>query len=57
MAANIIDGKPVKCLRKVSNEVRIKDRSGITPGLTVILVGNDPLRQYMSEIKKGLAGR
>jgi len=45
MAANIIDGKALSNRLRESIKQRVgelKDRSGITPGLTVILVGNDP---------------
>jgi methylenetetrahydrofolate dehydrogenase (NADP+)/methenyltetrahydrofolate cyclohydrolase len=45
MAANIIDGKALSNRLRESIKQRVgelKDRSGITPGLTVILAGNDP---------------
>ena len=44
MSARIIDGKKVaNALRKeISNEVRQLKEDGITPGLAVILVGEDP---------------
>jgi methylenetetrahydrofolate dehydrogenase (NADP+) / methenyltetrahydrofolate cyclohydrolase len=45
MTARIIDGKVIAAqLRaRVANEVaRVKDKHGVTPGLAVVLVGNDP---------------
>ena len=48
MAANIIDGKAFAATvrEKVAGHVaRLKEENGITPGLAVVLVGEDPASQ------------
>ena len=48
MAAHIIDGRAIahQLRRQVALEVeRLRQRRGVTPGLAVILVGNDPASQ------------
>ena len=51
MTARIIDGKVIasELRARVAGEVaRVKRENGITPGLAVVLVGNDPDRQTFS---------
>ena len=46
--ANIIDGKAfsAKLREKIASQVKvIKDKHGVTPGLAVVLVGEDPASQ------------
>jgi methylenetetrahydrofolate dehydrogenase (NADP+)/methenyltetrahydrofolate cyclohydrolase len=48
MAANLIDGKALanKVKESLKNDIkRLSNERGIVPGLTVILVGNDPASQ------------
>jgi methylenetetrahydrofolate dehydrogenase (NADP+)/methenyltetrahydrofolate cyclohydrolase len=48
MSATIIDGKAfaARCAEKVAEHVaRLKAEHGITPGLAVVLVGEDPASQ------------
>ena len=48
MAAQIIDGKALSAMitERVTAEVaRLKRDHGLTPGLAVVLVGNDPDRK------------
>ena len=57
MAASIIDGKAfaASVREKVAAHVaRLKDERGITPGLAVVLVGEDPASQVYVR-NKGLA--
>lgn len=56
--ANIIDGKLVskKVKQEVADEVVILKEKGITPGLAVIIVGDDPAsRVYVNNKKKACA--
>ena len=56
--ANIIDGKLVskKVKQEVADEVIILKEKGITPGLAVIIVGDDPAsRVYVNNKKKACA--
>ncbi|MBQ9695267.1 MAG: bifunctional 5,10-methylene-tetrahydrofolate dehydrogenase/5,10-methylene-tetrahydrofolate cyclohydrolase, partial [Oscillospiraceae bacterium] len=54
--ANLIDGKAVSA--KVKEQVRLEtqaliEKHGITPGLAVVIVGNDPAsRVYVNNKKK-----
>ncbi|MBW2145573.1 MAG: bifunctional methylenetetrahydrofolate dehydrogenase/methenyltetrahydrofolate cyclohydrolase FolD [Deltaproteobacteria bacterium] len=57
MAAKIIDGKAVaqQMQEEFKSEVRqLQEKEGITPGLTVVLVGEDPASQVYVK-NKGLA--
>jgi len=56
MSAEIIDGKKISALikEKVKQEVDYLKKSGIHPGLAVILVGTDPASQiYVNNKEKG----
>ena len=56
--ANIIDGKLVskKVKQEVADEVSVLKENGITPGLAVIIVGDDPAsRVYVNNKKKACA--
>ena len=56
--ANIIDGKLVskKVKQEVADEVVVLKEKGITPGLAVIIVGDDPAsRVYVNNKKKACA--
>ena len=56
--ANIIDGKLVskKVKQEVADEVSVLKEKGITPGLAVIIVGDDPAsRVYVNNKKKACA--
>ncbi len=59
MAANIIDGKVIADRIKEDIKKRtlqLKQKSGIVPGLTVILVGDDPASQiYVRNKERGCA--
>ena len=52
--ATVIDGKLVSQVtrEKIANEVAALKEAGITPGLAVILVGNDPASQVYVKNKK-----
>ena len=56
--ATIIDGKLVSAAVKksVADEVNVLKEKGITPGLAVIIVGDDPAsRVYVNNKKKACA--
>ena len=59
MAARIIDGKAIasQVRAEVADEVaRLKDGAGVTPGLAVVLVGEDPASQvYVRNKQKAAA--
>ncbi len=59
MSARIIDGKQVACdiRAELKSEVAaLKEKSGVTPGLAVILVGDDPAsKSYVTAKEKACA--
>ena len=58
MAARIIDGKAIasQVRAEVADEVtRLKDGAGVTPGLAVVLVGEDPASQVYVRNKQKAA--
>lgn len=66
MAATILDGKALAARERVVVEAevaRLKERSGVVPGLAVVLVGDDPASQVYVRNKEtackaaGMSGR
>ena len=59
MSARIIDGTQVACdiRAELKSEVAaLKEKSGVTPGLAVILVGDDPAsKSYVTAKEKACA--
>ena len=53
--ANLIDGKAIsKCVRtKISEEVhKLQEETGVTPGLAVVIVGDEPASRIYVNNKK-----